>query len=327
LTPLELMMTAAPKWFPYRLRKTWDHALVVRTLRRLHESAPIPASSPGEALAEIHMLLCRRDVEIGVLALKSLLRFRRSPWAVTITVDGSVTDAQRAWVDHHIPGCQWLPRTSTDPRMANALQTRPRLAALYRSDYSPLRKLLHPVVLARQTRVLVLDPDAAFWQPPNQLVAWAAAPDGPSLFLHDHQDESVQVPPEVREAFIELHHLVAPEGKPWSMPYFFFNSGLLAYCPDLCDLDLAEKYLQWLETAPARYTTGKPGLWFGTWTPEQTAYQLIFAGMDPEAQPLGDDYRIGHRRGGTFNHFLWLQLVMPPSLNMLRSLVDSLPRD
>jgi len=110
------------------------------------------------------------------------------------------------------------------------------------------------------------------------------------------------------------------------MPYYFFNSGLLAYRGDRCDLEVAEGYLSWLTSAPPKYTTGKPGLWFGAWTPEQTAYQLIFARMNPPAQPLSGDYRIGGNRARVFNHFLWLQLVKPSSLQMLGALADSLPR-
>jgi hypothetical protein len=319
-------MRAAPNWLPYRIRKRWNHALVVGAIRRLNQSAPVAASSPESALAEIHMLLCRRDVEIGVLALKSLLRFGDARWAVAITSDGSVTDRQRRWIDHHIHGCHWLPAVSSDRRMIDALRTRPRLDALYRGDYQPLRKLLHPAVLARHARVVVLDPDTAFWRRPEQLVDWASSADGGGLFLHDAQDESVYVPAEVREAFEELRRVIQPPSRLWSMPYFFFNSGLLAYQCDRCDLDVAEYYLQWLAAAPSKYTTGKPGLWFGTWTPEQTAYQLIFARMDPAARPLGGDYRIGYGRGSVFNHFLWLQLIRPASLDMLRALVDSLPR-
>lgn len=319
------MLIPAPGWVPYRLKRHWDHALVVSALRGLHRTVPVAAVSPADAVAEVHMLLCRRDVEIGVLALKSLLRYRDLGLAVSISEDGSVTAAQRRWIDAHVPGCAWLPRVSDAPAIAAALDTRPRLLALYRGSYQPLRKLIHPLLLARCPRVVVLDPDTAFWRRPDELAVWARSTDAPALFLHDDQDESVQVPAEVREAFAELRGRVAPHGRPWAMPYVFFNSGLLAYRRTQCDLDVAERYLEWLAEAPAKYTTGKPGLWFGTWTPEQSMYQLMFATMDPAAQPLGESYRIGHRRAATFNHFLWLQLVLPASLRQLRELVQSLP--
>jgi hypothetical protein len=272
------------------------------------------------------MLLCRRDVEIGVLALKSLLRFRETAWAVSLTDDGSLTDRQRSWIDQHVPGCRWLLRVSEAPAVRLALQRLPRLRALYMGNYQPLRKLLHPALLARTEKVLVLDPDTIFSRRPERLAAWAEG-DGESagLFLLDHQDESTMVPQETISAFDELRMFIRPDG-PWSMPSYFFNSGLLAYSPALMDLTLAERYLEWRETAPAKYITGKPGLWFGDWTPEQTAYQVIFAAMEPPAVPFGDEYRIGRRPGHTFNHFLWLQLVMPSSLGMLQAVIQELPR-
>jgi hypothetical protein len=182
------------------------------------------------------------------------------------------------------------------------------------------------VGLSACARVLVLDPDAAFFRRPDALIEWAASERPPNLFLHDHQPEDLNVPPETKAAFEELRQLLTPGGEAWSMPYYFFNSGLLAYRTAECDLATAERYLEWLAAAPDRYTTGKSGLWFGQWTPEQTAYQLIFARMLPPARPLGDEYRIGNRPGFTFNHFLWLQLVAPSSLEMLRSLVRDCPQ-
>jgi hypothetical protein len=147
----------------------------------------------------------------------------------------------------------------------------------------------------------------------------------PAWFLHDHQDEAENVPAETREAFAELQSLLTPPGRPWSMPYYFFNSGLLAFRPDQCDLDLGERYLEWRATAAPRYRTGKPDLWFGDWTPEQTIYQVMFALMDPPAQPLGDDYHLGGDEGHTFNHFLRYYLVRESSLRMLRRLVAEIP--
>lgn len=311
----------APKWLPYRLSKRWDHARVVHAVRGLRKSQPLPVVAADSAQAEIHMLLCRRDAEIGVLALKSLLRFDETAWAVAITDDGSITPKQRNWINSQIPGCRWLPRVVADERIDAGLADRPRLQSLYHSDYQPLRKLIHPLLLADCSKVLVLDPDTIFFRSPDRIAQWVANENAASLFLHDHQDQLENVPPETWEAFEELRQLLAPTVSNWSMPHCFFNSGLLAYSTQQCNLDNAELYLQWLSRASSRYKSGKPGLWFGPWTPEQTAYQVIFATMDPPAEPLGNEYRIGNKPGHVFNHFLWLQLVKPASLVMLKQVV------
>ena len=318
-------MIQAPQWLPFRVRERWDRTRINAALRGLERTGSLSAREPADAAAEVHMLLCHRDVRLGVLALKSLLRFSEARMAVSLTADGSVSAEERAWIDRHVPGCRWLPRYSDDSRLAAALETRPRLAQLYRSSYHPLCKLLHPAVLARCERVIVVDPDTAFFRRPDRLLEWSEGRGQPAWFLHDHQDEAANVPAATREAFAELQALVTPPGRSWSMPYYFFNSGLLAYRPDQCDLDLGERYLQWRTTAAARYRTGKPDLWFGDWTPEQTIYQLIFARMEPAAQPLGDDYHLGGDAGHTFNHFLAYYLRRESSLRMLRGLMMGLP--
>jgi hypothetical protein len=273
------------------------------------------------------MLVCRRDVKIAVLALKSLLRYPDMRLSVVLTDDGSLTEQDRAWIDHHVIGCRWLIRGSTDPVLVGALERRTRLATLYKNGYHPICKLLHPVLLSETDRVIVLDPDTAFFENPRQLADWCQGADEQALFLHDNQDETRTVPEEVRDGFNELRQRLAVSSNHWFMPYYFFNSGLLAYRPTQVDLDIAESYLQWREEAPSHYFEGKPGLWFGAWTPEQTAYQLIFAKMNPPSVPLGPRYAIGRRSGCVFNHFLWLQLVYPSSLKMLRNIIVDMGKD
>ena len=317
-------MIQAPQWLPFRVRERWDTTRINAALRGLERTGPLPARTPAESAAEVHMLLCHRDVRLGVMALKSLLRFSEARIAVTLTEDGSLSVEERAWVDRHVPGCRWLPQRSDDPRLVAALQTRPLLAALYRSGFHFSCKLLHPVVLARCERVIVVDSDTAFFRRPDRLLDWSEGQGQAAWFLHDHQDEAINVPAETREAFAELQSLLTPPGRSWSMPYYFFNAGLLAYRPDQCDLDLGERYLEWRATASPRYRTGKSDLWFGDWTREQTIYQVMFALMDPPAQPLGADYHLGGDSGHIFNHFLRYYLTRESSLRMLRQLVMDL---
>jgi len=291
-------------------------------LRSLSRTAPMPVASTGDSPVELHMLVCQRDVQLAVLATKSFLRFVDSPISVAFTSDGSVTPTERMWISTHIPGARWLERRSCQPYLDT--QRYPRLAKLYETNYHPLCKLLHPPLLSPAEKVLILDPDTAFFRRPDKLLSWVNGSQPGSLFLHDHQEESVRVPAETREAFDELQKLLCVAGRPWLMPYYFFNSGLLAYHREHVDLDAAESYLSWWEKAPGRYTTGKPGLWFGNWTPEQTCYQVIFATMISPAIPLDDEYRLGGKPGHAFNHFLWLHLVKAECLTRLRSLIKEL---
>ncbi len=276
------------------------------------------------------MLLCRRDLRIGVLAVKSLLRFRDTQdarWVVAFSDDGTLTADDRAWVDHHVPGAVWWSWPAADDAVPKALAGRwPRLEALYRSRYAPVCKLLHPMFLARTERVLVLDPDTAFFARPDRLMRWARAEDDAArpLYLHDHQDESTQVPAEAQRAFAELQATFADVRRPWALKHRFFNSGLLAFAPAQLDLALAERYLDWQATLEPSRKQGKLAIWFGDWTPEQTCYHVMFALAQAPPEPLGDDYHLGGQPGHVFNHFLRHYLIQEPTLKRLAQLVESL---
>jgi hypothetical protein len=317
-------MIQAPLWLPYRVRDRWDSARIAWALRGLKHTGPRPAAPIEQATAEVHMLLCRRDLLTGVLALKSLLRFDDARFAVTLTHDGSLGPRHRDWVDRHVPGCRWLDRFERGPQLDAVWQKHPRLHEVYLSSYHPICKLVHALVLGRTERVIVYDPDTAFFRRPERLLRWAHGEGDHAWYLHDHQDEAIQVPAETREAFAQLARLLATPERPWKMDYYFFNSGLLLYPRRLCDLALTEHYLEWRLTAPARFKTGKPDLWFGDWTPEQTSYQVMFALMTPPSQPLGADYNLGGESGHVFNHFLRYYLVKDSTLRMLHRLVQEL---
>ncbi|MAE68160.1 MAG: hypothetical protein CMJ18_28250, partial [Phycisphaeraceae bacterium] len=216
------------------------------------------AGTVDRVRAELHMLLCARDVRLGVLAVKSLLRFTGDEVAVTFTDDGSLTSRHCDLVDRHVTGARWLARCPDDPRIDAACAARPLLGALYRDRRFPFGlKLLHPLLLGDASCVISLDADTAFFERPETLIEYCrGAIDGP-VYLHDHQDEAVMTPV-AQEAFGSLESALGREGRPWRLGHRFFNAGLLAYRPQDLDLDHAERYLAWREAAPPRFTNLQP---------------------------------------------------------------------
>lgn len=317
-------MKQAPRWLPYRVRNAIDRARISAAVGPLNHTRPYTAADPRQAVAEVHLLLCRRDLRIGVLALKSLLRFGEDCLAVTVSDDGSLTDRDRGWVDRHVPNSRWLSWPTRDAAIDEALAHRDHLAELYRSRYAPVCKLLHPVVLGRCSHVILIDPDTAFFKSPKRLLDWANHKEAHAWYLHDHQDEESVVPDEAREGFKSLEAEIVSPGRPWRLEHRLFNSGLLAFCPEGMDLDLSERYLRWHKSIPGRFKTGKAEIWFGDWTPEQTCYHVMFALADPPAQPLGEDYHLGGEAGHVFNHFLQHYLVQSSTLSRLRGLISEL---
>lgn len=317
-------MKQAPHWLPYGLRSWVDQCRINRALRCLDQTRPYPAVPPQKAQAEVHMLLCKRDLRLGALALKSLLRFDEVRFAVSVTSDGSLNPKDRAWFDGHIPGCRWLDWPMRDARLDRLLGPWPRLAAVYRSDFQMIAKLLHPILLARCPRVVQIDSDTAFFKPPDRILEFCRGDDARPLYLHDHQDEAKVISATVQQAFADLETSMLSGQQSWRLPHRFFNAGLLVYRPDQMDIAVAERYVGWKEDAPQPYTTGRLNIWFGSWTLEQTCYHVMYALADPPPEPLGDEYHLGGQPGHVFNHFLRHYLVRDTTLAMLRGLICQL---
>lgn len=320
------MLTAlqAPSWLPYRIRSAFDSARIERAVRRIKFTRPITTAEPDHALAEVFMLICRRDASIAIVALKSLLRFFPGQLAVTISDDGSLTSQQREQLFHHFPNARWLTRYEETAVIDRLDRDYPRVGALYRSPYHPICKLVYPILIPRVDRVIVLDPDTAFFQRPETIACWMGSEARDAYYLHDHQDEQVQVPSQVREAFVSLAQHLEQTGPPWRLDRLLFNSGLLVYRPSQMNLAYANEYLHWRDHAPTEWKSGKAAIWFGDWTPEQTCYLAMYAKLLPPAIPLGDDYHLGGGSGHVFNHFLRHYLIQPNTLYMLQRLIATL---
>lgn len=276
------------------------------------------------------MLVCLRDLMLTKVAAASLLRHADGMMAVTFWDDGSLAAAHHQQLSTWFPGCRvvrWENAISAQP-MVEALKTRPLLDALGRSGYACASKLLGPVIQARSSRVVVLDPDAVFFKRPQRLLTFLTDPDPVPLYLFDRsKDQARAVPSAVDEALQSLaHHLQDRLGRPWRIRQRFFNSGLLAFEPARMSLDAAEAYLKWQAPLPEELRTGIPGIWFGPWTPEQTCHMVMMATADgPAPQPFPAEYGFG---GGpsdaVFTHFLRSGLAKKASHRQLEQLVADL---
>ena len=291
------------RWIPFRLRMCVERLRITFALRGLNRTRPIPAASADRAHAEVHMLLCKKDLIMGVLALKSLLRFDDVKFAVTITNDGSLSRRDQQWLGQHIPGVRWLGWPVMDRGFRDRLSHYPRLKGLYQEKFIFSSLLLHPIFLGRCKRVIRLDADTAFFSEPRQLLEWALGDDAHPLYLHDSRQET-SVPSEVKEAFERLRERLAQNERVWSLEHSYFNGGLLAYRPEQMDLSLAEGYLEWLAGISCENKTGRSAIWFGDWVREQTCYMIMFAYYQQGAEALGEAYHIGDDAGYVFNHFL-----------------------
>lgn len=314
----------APAWLPYRWRDAWDNRRIAHALRGLERTKPIPVLRAPDAAAEVQMLLCRRDVRLAVLSLKSLLCHGSLRLALAVTDDGSLSESDRQLVNEHFPGVRWLPRVSREPSVQAILAQRPQLSALYHGPFAFARRLVHPFALAGCERVIQMDADTLFYRFPQLLADWIAGKTSRQLFLHDERNEAADVPADVRLNIAALIDHVRRDGQTWRMPYYFFNAGLLAFCPSDLDLDLTERFLAWRANLDPQLKQSTPGIWFGDWTQEQTSFLVMFGLVDPPSQPMGGDYRIGFHPDAVFCHFLRRSLIQPATLASLSAAVRTL---
>jgi hypothetical protein len=318
-------MQQAPAWLPFRVRSWIDQQRILKALDGLDRTRPRAAASPDEAQAEVHMLMCARDVKLGVMALKSLLRFGEMKLALTLSHDHSVTDEQKQYINHHVPNARWLEWPCSLPATERALADKPHLAELYEAGrFEMIVKLCHPIIEARCARVIQMDSDTCFFRPPGKVMAFVQGRDGQPLYLHDHQDEATIITPQTHALFERLAKELGHEGQPWQVAYRFFNAGLLVYRPDQMDLGVADRFLGWLKSTSEADRQGQPGIWLGDWVREQTCYHLMYALTPGGASALGDDYHLGGEAGHVFNHFLRHYLVRSSTLAMIRQVVNEL---
>ena len=177
-------------WLPYRVRNWLNQRRLLNALSGLKHTAPAKAASPDQADAEVYLLACKRNLTVGILALKSLLRFSNDKLAVTVTTDGSLSARDRALVEHHIPNHRWLSWPNESVTDSHVFKDRPNLLEMYQSPFPFAPKLLHPFIHGRTHRVMTLDADTAFFKSPTSLENWWTGKDPASCFMHDHQNES-----------------------------------------------------------------------------------------------------------------------------------------
>ena len=315
----------APQWLPFRVRSWLDQQRILSSLRELDGTAPRPAANADDAQAEVHMLMCARDVRLGVFALKSLLRFNEMKLAVTLSHDRSLSFEQTEYINEHIPNVRWLDWPCGLPNTPKVLADKPNLADLYNNtNFEMIVKLCHPIIESRCPRVIQMDSDTCFFKRPDAVIDYVNGNDDRPLYLHDHQDEASVIEPQTHALFAKLAEDLGQTEVTWRVGHRFFNAGLLVYRPDQMDLNIAERFLGWLKETTPEQRTGQPGIWLGDWVREQTCYHLMYAMAPREARPLGDDYHLGGGQGHVFNHFLRYYLVRRSTLNMIQRVVTEL---
>lgn len=299
---------------PYRIQRLINQHRIYRATRSVLEWPSAKAETADSALLEVHLLLQRADLLLGLVALKSLLRFD-TPIAVTITDDGSLTTEDRNLIAEHVSNVRIL-----DRYQLKIIEQYKTLNALYHSDFHMIAKLVHPVILGRCKYMVALDADTLFIREPKRIFEWAKKEPDHALYLHDASTRNSESPwlPELLSRSIESNHK-----QKLVIQHHFFNAGLLAYPRQECDLGIADTFLAWRLENLDTINYPNADVWFGEWTREQTAYLCMLHALKGGCDGLGDDYRIGGSPWRTFHHFLRAGLLQSSSLTKIQEFLHT----
>ena len=191
--------------------------------RRVRGTAPLPTDPAAEV--EVHSLVCHRDVDLYLIAVKSLLRFHPA-LAVAVHDDGTLTAADRELILRHLPGVEVIGRAAADAVVTEALRRWPECLR-FRAARVNSFQVFDYNLLARRSRLISLDSDVLFLREPEEMLEWLAAESRDVLY--NQEPEGTQIGRTLRRLGIPCHGDL--------------NSGFLAYPRDMVDYGLVEASL------------------------------------------------------------------------------------
>jgi hypothetical protein len=146
-----------------------------RAGRVVLRTAPMPV--PAESDVEVHMLICHRDVTMGIQSLKSLLRFT-PPFAVVVHDDGTLTPEDCALLEHHFPGMRIIGAAEATARVdAELARLGLERCRELRRTYVVAPKVFDCAIYSAGKMMMLVDADVIFLEPPTELLRALACRD------------------------------------------------------------------------------------------------------------------------------------------------------
>jgi hypothetical protein len=183
-------------------------------------------------VAEVHTLCYRRDYLPAIWALKTFYHHAKVDFPLVIHINGPVPGYVVEHLKRHFPTARLVSQEESD-RVVPAFLARRGFSrlSLARQNSPFMLKLTDFPLLAGAPRVLAIDSDVLFFQPPIALLA--ALREAPQAYVFQQDPESTYnlTPDQARR---ELGVNLAPR----------INTGIMLYPVDGFDLNLCERYLE-----------------------------------------------------------------------------------
>ena len=179
ITRTKILGKGTPLWksllferrIPHRYHASVKGKINLFRTRKVLQTPPIFLDNNSNT--EIHVLMGKNYVYMGILALKSFLRFYNKV-KVVIHGDGSLTKRCKKKLKKHIRGIRII-----DLKTANKImENRGIISHIRRNAYQLFRfpvcvlKLLDPSFVAKEDKIILLDTDILFLKPPLEIIEW-----------------------------------------------------------------------------------------------------------------------------------------------------------
>lgn len=253
-----------------KFRQKYEHGLRTAHYRdtvrsRILKTRPI-VQTPDRT-CEIHVFTCAQDWLNLVWTLKTFYHYSNRGYGLCIHDDGTLTESDRATLQHHFPNARIIDRPSADARVLSELQAYPRCLEFRQTNHlAP--KVFDFASYLESDRMLLLDSDILFFKEPTELLRRI---EDPAYLLNT-------VNGDVNSAYT-VNPIVVKEKHGFDV-LDRFNSGLgLIHKPSL-NLDWIEEFL------------ALPEILGHFWRIEQTLYALFSSRFGVELLPQEYDVRL-----------------------------------
>lgn len=200
------------------------------SLRKPYLTLP-PVAVPGQDQDfSVHILLCNRDFEMSVCALRSFVFYCGRSFEFVIHEDGTLTQEQKKYLLKNFPKSEIIDYHRS---LNLAKETFGENSEIYKMRQKGvlMLKLLDIKLFSTKKKVIVLDSDILFFKKPDEVLNAATRFDVPNLFNKD-VFPSLMASKEVLE---DICAKKIPER---------INSGLSVVYRDAIDFVLLEKWLK-----------------------------------------------------------------------------------
>jgi hypothetical protein len=166
-----------------KIRRTIRDTQRARLRARFALSAPCLAPLP-ESRFSVHMLICKRDLLMGLCAAKSFALASGQFFRITFHDDGSLGTAEYSILKKHFPGCEII-SYATSLNKAREIFGQESILYKYRLKGVMLLKLLDVKLFSTSPKAILLDSDILFFEKPEAILQAAVDLSSPNVFNKD----------------------------------------------------------------------------------------------------------------------------------------------